>query len=167
MEEIGEQAFRYHRWANLHLLDISAGLTPEQLELTSPGTYGTIASTWQHILSAEQRYLARMGGPTPAINEKSPFPGIAEMKRHAERTGDELISAAARIERGATGDFDFGDERVRLSRWVFAVQALHHGNDHRTHICTILGAHGIDYGDMDVWAFSRATGHETSLGKAR
>ena len=35
---------------------------------------------------------------------------------------------------------------------------MHHGNDHRTHICTIFGAHGIDYGDMDVWAYGEATG---------
>jgi hypothetical protein len=35
---------------------------------------------------------------------------------------------------------------------------MHHGNDHRTHVCTILGAHDISYGDMDVWAYGEATG---------
>ena len=32
-------------------------------------------------------------------------------------------------------------------------QAMHHGNDHRTHICTILGQNDIAYGELDVWAF--------------
>jgi uncharacterized damage-inducible protein DinB len=134
--------------------------------LSSPGTYGTIAATWQHLLAAEQRYLTRLKGEEPRLSESKPFPGIALLRREAERTGDELIAAARAIGRGERGDYTFRDERLRLSKWVFAAQALHHGNDHRTHICTILGAHGIEYGDMDVWAFSRATGHETPLGKA-
>ena len=37
-------------------------------------------------------------------------------------------------------------------------QAIHHGNDHRTQICTILGQNGISVGDLDVWAFGEATG---------
>jgi hypothetical protein len=41
---------------------------------------------------------------------------------------------------------------------VLLIQALHHGNDHRTHVCTILGHHGIPYGDMDVWAYGEAIG---------
>jgi uncharacterized damage-inducible protein DinB len=166
MDELLEQAFRYHRWANLHLLDVCAEPSPEQLELTSPGTYGTIAATWQHLLAAEQRYLARLRGEEPGLSERTPFPGIAELRSLAERSADELMTAAERIERGERRDFTFRDDRLRLSLWVLALQALHHGNDHRTHICTILGAHDIGYGDMDVWAFSRATGHETPLGKA-
>ena len=35
---------------------------------------------------------------------------------------------------------------------------MHHGNDHRTHVCTILGHHGIEYGQMDVWGYGLATG---------
>ncbi len=166
MDDLLEQAFRYHKWANLHLLDACVALTPEQLELTTPGTYGTIAATWQHLLSAEQRYLSRLKSEEPRLNERMPFPGIRDLRREAERTADGLMAQAARLERGERGDYTFRDGRVRLSRWVFALQALHHGNDHRTHICTILGAHGLGYGDMDVWAFSRATGHETPLGQA-
>ena len=48
---------------------------------------------------------------------------------------------------------------------VIAVQALHHGNEHRTHICTILGTHGIEYGELDVWAFGTAVGAEKRLGR--
>jgi hypothetical protein len=47
---------------------------------------------------------------------------------------------------------------MRLHLGVVIIQALHHGNDHRTHICTILGAGDITYGDMDVWAYGDATG---------
>ena len=37
------------------LLDVCAGLSPDQLDLTAPGTYGTVAGTWLHLLAAEQR----------------------------------------------------------------------------------------------------------------
>ena len=54
-----------------------------------------------------------------------------------------------------------------MSHWVPIVQAIHHGNDHRTHICTILGQNGIDYGDLDVWAFARTAGGYVPLVDAK
>ena len=152
------EAFRYHRWANLHLLDACAKLSDEQLQLTSPGTYGTIAATWLHLLAAEQRYLRRLVGSEPQLSEKDEFPGIAALKEHAARTGDELIEAAAKIKPEDVIDTKYGDESIRMNLGVVIIQALHHGNDHRTHICTILGHHDMTYGDMDVWAYGDATG---------
>ena len=152
------EAFRYNRWANLHLLDVCAKLSDEQLQLTSPGTYGTIAATWMHLLAAEQRYLRRFEASEPPLSESDEFPGMAALKEQASRTGDELIEAAGRITPDDVIDAKYGGEPLRLHLGVVIIQALHHGNDHRTHICTILGHHGIPYGDMDVWAYGDATG---------
>jgi uncharacterized damage-inducible protein DinB len=152
------ETFRYNRWANLHLLDVCEKLTDDQLQLTAPGTYGTVATTWQHLLSAEQRYLKRLSGIEPLINERDEFPGIAALKDHAARTGDQLIEAATRIKPDDTIDTKFDDKMWRLHLGVVIIQALHHGNDHRTHVCTILGHNGIGYGDLDVWAYGEATG---------
>jgi uncharacterized damage-inducible protein DinB len=152
------EAFRYHRWANLHLLDVCAKLTDEQLQLTSPGTYGTIAATWLHLLAAEQRYLRRLVGGEAQLSERNEFPGIAALTEQAARTGDELIEAAAKVKPDDVIDTKYGEESVRLHLGVVIIQALHHGNDHRTHICTILGHHDMTYGDMDVWAYGEATG---------
>ena len=152
------ETFRYHRWANLHLLDVCEKLIDEQLQLTAPGTYGTVATTWQHLLSAEQRYLKRLSGTEPEINERDEFPGIAVLKDHAARTGDRLIEAAIRIKPDDAIEAKFEDQNFKLHLGVVIIQALHHGNDHRTHICTILGHHDIGYGDMDVWAYGEATG---------
>ena len=158
VESLWIETFRYHRWANLHLLDVCEKLTEEQLQLTAPGTYGAVATTWQHLLAAEQRYLKRLSGTEPEINEHDEFPGIAVLKGHAVRTGDQLIEAATRITLEDAIEAKFQDETFRLHLGVVIIQALHHGNDHRTHICTILGQHEIGYGDMDVWAYGEATG---------
>lgn len=149
MSDVLVQALSYNRWANLKLLDVCAELSAEQLELSSPGTYGSIAATWQHLLAAEQRYLRRLTGFEPQVSEKDPFPGIAKLREQAVRSGDALIGAVGRFDPDATSPA--GENQVK--HWLVMTQAIHHGNDHRTHICSILGQNGLSYGDLDVWAF--------------
>jgi uncharacterized damage-inducible protein DinB len=158
MDELLIEAFRYNKWANLHLIDVCAKLSDEQLELTAPGTYGTISATLLHLFSAEERYLRRLAGTKPEINEREPAPSVAVLREHAVRSGDSLIEAADRITPDDTIDEERDGTTMRLHLGVVLVQAMHHGNDHRTHICTILGAHDIPYGDMDVWSYGEATG---------
>jgi uncharacterized damage-inducible protein DinB len=166
MEPLLVEAFRYNKWANLHLLDVCAGFTDEQLQMTAPGTYGTIAATFFHLLAAEQRYLRRLGGGEPRINERDDaFPGIPALRENAVRSGDKLIEIAPYVSPDEAHESKTGREGpVMLHSGVVVIQALHHGNDHRTHICTILGHHGFDYGDMDVWAYGEASGGIVRLG---
>jgi uncharacterized damage-inducible protein DinB len=152
------EAFRYNRWANLKLLDVCGTLSGEQFQLTAPGTYGTIAATLLHLIGAEQRYLRRLVGTTPQIGERDPFPGVAVMREHAARSGDLLIEAASKITPDESIDEENDGRLMRLHLGVVLLQAMHHGNDHRTHLCTILGLHGIDYGGIDFWAYGVAIG---------
>jgi uncharacterized damage-inducible protein DinB len=164
VDELLIEAFRYNKWANLHLLDVCGTLSAEQLQLTTPGTYGTIAATLLHLFAAEQRYLRRISGTKPEMNERDePAPSIARLREHAVRSGDQLIEAASKITPEDTIEEERDGRLMRLHLWVVVVQAMHHGNDHRTHICTILGAHDIPYGDMDVWAYGQATGAIVSV----
>jgi uncharacterized damage-inducible protein DinB len=145
------QALRYNRWANLRLLEVCSGLTDDQLQLSSPGTYGAISSTFQHMLAAEQRYLRRLVGFEPELSEDDEFPGMAKLTEHAERSGEQLINSVGHFN---PDDASRGRNEWDVKNWVVMTQAIHHGNDHRTHICTILGQNGISYGDLDVWAFA-------------
>ena len=110
------ETFRYNRWANLHLLDVCARLSEEQLQLTTAGTYGTIAATLQHLLGAEQRYLRRMIGHEPEIHENDAFPGIARLRTIAERSADLLIEAAGRVTGDDVVETQYGDRRQRIAR---------------------------------------------------
>jgi hypothetical protein len=71
---------------------------------------------------------------------------------------DRLIEIARTVAPDETIDEERDGRVMRLHLGVVLVQAMHHGNDHRTHICTILGAHDIPYGDMDVWAYGESIG---------
>ncbi|HEX9099293.1 MAG TPA: DinB family protein [Candidatus Dormibacteraeota bacterium] len=164
MEPLLVEAFRYNKWANLHLLDVCSGFSEEQLQMTSRGTYGTLAATFLHMLAAEQRYIKRLGGAEPQINERDEtFPGVAALREHAVRSGDALIEIAPRITPEEAHESKYSNRPFMLHSWVVLIQALHHGNDHRTHICTILGHYGLTYGDMDVWAYGQATGGLTPI----
>jgi uncharacterized damage-inducible protein DinB len=156
VDEIARETLQYNRWANLQLLESCAGLSDAQLQLTTPGTYGTIAATWVHLLGAEQRYLRRLTGAEPTLSEKNEFPGIAALKEHARHSGDGLVAAAEHLKPDDTTDVDFDGENVRLRKSLIVVQAIHHGNDHRTHICAVLGSHSIPFEDIQVWSYMLA-----------
>jgi uncharacterized damage-inducible protein DinB len=153
------ETFRYNKWANLRLLDVCATLPDEQLQLTAPGTYGTVAATLLHLLAAGGSAARRLAGTEPEISEHDdPAPSLDVLRDHAVRSGDQLIEAAMRITPDETIKEERDGGRYRVHLGVVLLQAMHHGNDHRTHVCTILGDHDIAYGQMDVWEYGRATG---------
>jgi uncharacterized damage-inducible protein DinB len=110
------------------------------------------------MLAAEQRYLWRFDGEEPQLREKDGFPGIATLKEHASRSGDQLIEKVGRLESSNPGKAKLREGETKAPLAMILIQALHHGNDHRTHVCTILGQHGVPYGEMDVWAYGIAIG---------
>jgi uncharacterized damage-inducible protein DinB len=160
------EAFRYNRWANLYLLDVCAKLSAEQLQLSAPGTYGTIAATFQHLVSAEERYLRRVERTEPRISASDEFLGIPVLRELAASSGDRLIAAAERVKPDDAIETTRDDGPYRLHLGIVMIQALHHGNDHRTHICTILGHNGLTYGEMDVWTYGEAIGAIVPLASA-
>ena len=65
-------AFGHHVWATLTLFDSLADLTPEQMETSVPGTYGSIRETVQHLVGADCSYLFVIGGGArPRIDEET------------------------------------------------------------------------------------------------
>ena len=57
--------FRHNLWANLHLLEICAGLTDDRRNASTVGTYGSIQDILRHIVTAERSYLSRISTGQP------------------------------------------------------------------------------------------------------
>ena len=53
---------RHDVWATDKLIEHCRQLTPEQLQFSVPGTYGTVLRTLQHIVSSDEGYLIRLLG---------------------------------------------------------------------------------------------------------
>src|SRR6266496_1144964 len=55
----------HNSWATGELLAFCRRLSPEQLRASSEGTYGSILSTFHHMVDAEGRYRWRLSGAKP------------------------------------------------------------------------------------------------------
>jgi uncharacterized damage-inducible protein DinB len=145
--------FGHHLWATERLLEHCRALTAEQLALSAPGTYGSIGDALDHLMSSDRSYLSGVTGRgrTPALNAGGPGPLLEHLARQRAGWYDYLDSGP---------DFNAMVERSAGSypAWVLVLQAIHHGNDHRTHAGTALLRHGIEPGDIDVWGYGMAEG---------
>lgn len=152
----------YNCWANLRLIDACLRLTPEELDSSAPGVYGTIYDTLKHLIRSESRYYHRLTGGAP----EAPFaweanPSLADMRAYAEQVGRAFTEAADRAQPADTLPRDWYDndwqgypERYRAMGLL--IQALNHAIEHRTNITTILAQRGIQPPDLDGWEYMRA-----------
>jgi uncharacterized damage-inducible protein DinB len=154
MNESLREMFRYHTWATLKLLDHCLEMSSEQLDETAPGTMGSIRDTLVHLISADSGYQARMRGDRSL-----------RISNAGERPLDELREIFVVRSKGWEDVIDHLDDfdplleaandhpDVPHVRDLLLAQALHHGNDHRTHICSVLGANGHEVPETDVWMY--------------
>ncbi len=156
---------RHDVWATEQLVAKYRTLTPEQLELTVPGTYGSVRRTLAHIVNADEGYLVRLTGTllhadrldvdTATVDDIAAHlahvkEGVEALFRGRELDWDRLIAdTPARAP---------GQPRFETTAWVPATQFVHHGNDHRAQITTTLSAHGIEPPDVQVWPLATALG---------
>ncbi|TMF78893.1 MAG: hypothetical protein E6I18_07875 [Chloroflexi bacterium] len=149
---------RHDVWATEMLLERCRSFTMEQLQLTAPGTYGTIQKTFAHIVRADEGYLNTYGLIPQPFLELSDDTPLEQTASRLARVRD----AVEQLFRSKEHDFDrrIHDERRKLDLelWVPLAQFSHHGSDHRSQICTILTLHGLDVPDLDVWAYATAKG---------
>jgi uncharacterized damage-inducible protein DinB len=148
------RAFGHHIWATDELLKRCADLSPQQLALTAPGTYGLLLDTMDHLVSADRSYLSRLRGTgrQPALNAGAVEPLQAQF---AQSGADWLAYLDSHADYDEMIMLRDGDQ---VPAWVILSQAIHHGNDHRTHAGTVLMHHGITYPELDPWEYGSAIG---------
>jgi uncharacterized damage-inducible protein DinB len=157
-------AFAHHVWATLRLIDACLLLTIKQLDATVPGTYGSILETTRHFVGGDSLYLSHLTGDrTRQIDTARMELGELRAAMEAdERVWIELL-AAGLDPNAVVKDVDEGGYERDASIGLRLAQALHHGTDHRSQICTALTALGIEPPGIDVWAFGAETGRVVDL----
>jgi len=107
-------------------------------------------------VDADERYLQRLVTPTLASignGDTRPLAGLrAEIQEHADRWAS-MLDAVDRsdLHAAVVGKSDYPD--TDPAETMLLVQAIQHGNDHRTQICSTLGALGLDVPDLDGWEY--------------
>ena len=151
-------AFEHHVWATLRLIDACAALTPDQLETSVPGTYGSILDTFRHLVSTDCWYLTFFGDTPQRIEEDSQA-GLDELRSAISANGTEwqqLLADGPDSERDIVENGDGWNFHSPLGFRL--AQVLEHGTDHRSQICTALTSLGIEPPQIDLWAYGEATG---------
>ncbi|MGZ5299961.1 MAG: DinB family protein, partial [Actinomycetota bacterium] len=124
-----------------------------------PGTYGSILETVRHLVGADSSYLfVTSGERTSPIDEDRM--GLPELRAAMESHGaawsrllaEDLDPDAVLVRRRDDGSETHAPVGIRLA------QALHHGTDHRSQICTALTTLGVEPPFIDVWDFGLQDG---------
>ena len=158
--------FRHNTMMNQRLLQACRKLAPEHLSATAVGTYGSIGATLVHIANGQMAYSVRLLDTVkPEPLAEDPFPGFDAL---AERfaLGDRQLEEAAALgtqdrEVEVSGDDPPGTWRMPVS--LILIQAVNHGNEHRSQIATILTQLGVEPPDMDGWSYFDSSGQLTPV----
>jgi len=153
-------AFAHHVWATLRLVDGCLALSPQQLGTTAPGTYGSIVDTLRHLVGSDSWYLFDITGDRtrrieegqmdlPELRTAMEADGIAWSTLLAQDPDPDAVLREVDEDDGYERDATIG---IRLA------QALHHGTDHRSQICTALTTLGVEPPAIDVWDFGLQDG---------
>jgi uncharacterized damage-inducible protein DinB len=151
---------RHNAWANQQLLTYCRDLDEETLNTTVPGTFGTIIETLRHIVSAEASYIYRLTGFQPGLQWREDrevgLDVLAERSTALSATLEEFLATDWDEERPGEARGDEG-EVFAVPAAIFLTQAIHHANEHRAHICTILGAIGHEAPEVSAWEYAITT----------
>jgi hypothetical protein len=141
------ELYRHKTWATLRLIEHCQRLDDKDLDATIPGTYGTIRDTLRHLVDSEEGYYS-----------------ILTRKRFPTKEVAAVFSRPGALPAGPAEDAELPDREVtttdgfRLPGAVPMAQAIHHADDHRSHVLSILGARGLEVPLLDVWDYAESAG---------
>lgn len=155
MNTILQDLIEHHIWANETLLASCEALSPAQLALTVPGTFGGVEATLVHLALNEEHYLRlidRGGVPTgitTTILDGSVPRELGSVRPVLERAGGAWRRAVQQHPENHVLELEWEEAVELLPLSVIVAQVIEHGAEHRTHIRTILATHGVAPADSD------------------
>ena len=148
------EPFRHNSWANIRLLEFCRDLDPAQLDTCAAGAYGPLKETLAHVVGWEELLAGAVEGTSPQ-DAPPRFASVSDLLERATRLAD-------RWERSLDPEphperlVEFGVRGARRLVRVGTVlaQVVHHGNHHRTQVCSAFNAVDIDPPTLDAWAYA-------------
>jgi uncharacterized damage-inducible protein DinB len=159
MATLLDDAFAHHAWATMRVLDALDELSSEQLETAVPGTYGSILDTMRHIVGADCSYLfvTTRGRVPNVLEDRMDLTELRSVIERNSRAWSELLEEGIDPTEVLVRRWDDGSQ-TEAPVGIRLAQALHHGTDHRSQICTAITTLGIEPPLIDVWDFGEQAG---------
>jgi uncharacterized damage-inducible protein DinB len=151
--------FRHNTWANLQLIGVCSGLTPDQMAVNVDGTYGNIRDTLVHLVGGEEGYLRRLTGERRRDEmPEGSWPGFEELRDRAAESGSALEQESARNDVDRIVRWTGGDGVRRAMRAALLLtQSINHSTEHRAHVMTVLTQVGVQPPELDGWTYAIET----------
>jgi uncharacterized damage-inducible protein DinB len=150
-------------WATLRVLDSCLALDPSQLETTVPGTYGSILATLRHTVGADSWYLFDLTGETRFRIDEDQL-DLQALRAAMEGNGpawSRFLAGNPDPDTDVVVRLDEEEIEAHAPIGIRLAQALHHGTDHRSQVCTALTTLGVEPPAIDVWDFGEQAGSVT------
>ncbi|HLQ48430.1 MAG TPA: DinB family protein [Candidatus Dormibacteraeota bacterium] len=157
-------AFGHHVWATVRVLDACSALDDAQLATAVPGTYGSIIQTLRHLVDGDVFYLdvLRGGPPERFHKEGSDIPTLRAVMDAHDAVWQRLVAGDLNPDADVVEYEDSGYE-THAPLGIRLAQALHHGTDHRSQVCTALTTLGIEPPAIEVWDFAARDGRMLTI----
>jgi uncharacterized damage-inducible protein DinB len=160
-----EDAFAHHLWATLRLVDACLALSPDKLETTVPGTYGSIIQTLRHCIGSDAWDLSVATGDRACIIDEDDMQ-LSELRAAMESNGpgwSRLLAQDLDPDVVLTEvDDDDGYTRT-IAMGIELAAVLQHGTDHRSQVCTALTALGVEPPRIDVVNYGMQAGRVVEI----
>ena len=143
---------KHKTWATQKLFALCQSVDPQLIDITTPGVYGTLRATLVHMVNADRNYYRRLCGeePWPKMDEQTTdLPTLVERFNEIAPAWEELAADEEVSER----DLHYPRGEIVKGSVVFA-QSIHHGDVHRAHVLSILGATVKEVPEFDLWEYA-------------
>jgi uncharacterized damage-inducible protein DinB len=160
------EMFRYNAWANHQLFESCRSLTEEKLDYMGAGVSGSVRELLMHIAGGQQTDILRSLGRQHEgeLARWSEWPGIEEVIAVAERTSEELIERAGKLDVDEDVQLQYQGKIFRYPKLFFFIAAIEHSAEHRTEVKVALNQIDVSTPDLDGWFYAEAAGYGDELG---
>ena len=154
-----DDAFAHHVWATARIIDACLPLSPEQLATGGSGTYGSIIDTLRHLVDGDAFYLYGLTGDRARVinTEGMDLRELQSAMKTNGATWSQLLAQNPDADAVTLERDDDGFER-RATMGIRFAQALYHGIDHRSQVCTSLTQLDVEPPDIQVWEYGLQSG---------
>jgi uncharacterized damage-inducible protein DinB len=151
----------YHIWARERCLAAVGGLTPQQFMQSLGSSFDSVRDTLAHLCGADEVWLARWHGTSPAsLPSPARFPDLASLRSawvpidvglRAHVSGLDAEGLRRMVTYRA-----FNGQTATLPFWQLLQHVVNHGSYHRGQVTTLLRQLGTSPpAGMDLVAFHR------------
>ncbi|NDJ36163.1 MAG: hypothetical protein GYB64_16020 [Chloroflexi bacterium] len=146
--------FEHNNWSNLHLLDFCLDLEDDVWD-TKPdlAAYGSIRSTWEHIVASQVGYLRLLTLPFEQRSISNESIAFSTLRASTIASGEGFLKLIDDLNDVEQRDPLQTSDGYYVDAWVVVIQAINHATEHREQIKLILTSLGLTPPSVDGWAY--------------